>query len=137
MGRCARARLVLATGAIVAARSVFYRATTGPGIMLRPGGQRTWLNRYGRFCRGTAAAVVVTACDEAYRAALEPAERRECSSPAIAECAAPGTGRSRGADNRGPRRRAIPVLTRATVLGNRVGRRPRETRFLPRAAEGR
>ncbi|HEX4618816.1 MAG TPA: 2Fe-2S iron-sulfur cluster-binding protein, partial [Steroidobacteraceae bacterium] len=62
-----RAReVVLATGAIE--RPLVFPGNDRPGIMLA-GAARTWLNRYGAV-PGTRA-VVVTACDEAYRAALD------------------------------------------------------------------
>jgi len=62
-----RAReVVLATGAIE--RPLVFPGNDRPGIMLA-GAARTWLNRYG-VLPGTRA-VVVTACDEAYAAALE------------------------------------------------------------------
>src|SRR5579863_4875873 len=62
-----RAReVVLATGAIE--RPLVFPGNDRPGIMLA-GAARTWLNRYG-VLPGTRA-VVVTACDTAYQAALE------------------------------------------------------------------
>ena len=62
-----RAReVVLATGAIE--RPLVFPGNDRPGIMLA-GAARTWLNRYG-VLPGTRA-VVVTACDAAYEAALE------------------------------------------------------------------
>src|ERR1700681_2612714 len=62
-----RAReVVLATGAIE--RPLVFPGNDRPGIMLA-GAARTWLNRYA-VLPGTRA-VVVTACDEAYAAALE------------------------------------------------------------------
>ena len=62
-----RAReVVLATGAIE--RPLVFPGNDRPGIMLA-GAARTWLNRYGVL--PGARAVVVTACDAAYRAALD------------------------------------------------------------------
>src|SRR5207248_11046116 len=62
-----RAReVVLAAGALE--RPLVFPGNDRPGIMLA-GAARTWLNRYG-VLPGTRA-VVVTACDEAYDAALE------------------------------------------------------------------
>ena len=62
-----RAReVVLAAGAIE--RPLVFAGNDRPGIMLA-GAARTWLNRYG-VLPGTRA-VLVTACDEAYGAALE------------------------------------------------------------------
>ncbi len=62
-----RAReVVLATGAIE--RPLVFPGNDRPGIMLA-GAARTYLNRYG--VRPGARAVVVTACDEAYQAALD------------------------------------------------------------------
>ncbi|HEY6927635.1 MAG TPA: 2Fe-2S iron-sulfur cluster-binding protein, partial [Steroidobacteraceae bacterium] len=58
--------VVLATGAIE--RPLVFPGNDRPGIMLA-GAVRTYINRYG-VTPGTRA-VVVTACDEAYRAALD------------------------------------------------------------------
>jgi sarcosine oxidase, subunit alpha len=58
--------VVLATGAIE--RPLVFPGNDRPGIMLA-GAVRTYVNRYG-LTPGTRA-VVVTACDEAYRAALD------------------------------------------------------------------
>lgn len=58
--------IVLATGAIE--RPLVFPGNDRPGIMLA-GAVRTYLNRYG-VTAGTRA-VIVTACDEAYRAALD------------------------------------------------------------------
>jgi sarcosine oxidase subunit alpha len=58
--------IVLATGSIE--RPLVFPGNDRPGIMLA-GGVRTYVNRYG-VTPGTRA-VVVTACDEAYRAALD------------------------------------------------------------------
>ena len=109
-----RAReVVLATGAIE--RPLVFPGNDRPGIMLA-GAARTWLNRYG-VLPGTRA-VVVTACDEAYRAALELQEAGVFIA-SIAEVRArddgPWAAKARAA--------GIPVLTRATVLGTGGRRR--------------
>ena len=109
-----RAReVVLAAGAIE--RPLVFPGNDRPGIMLA-GAARTWLNRYG-VLPGTRA-VVVTACDEAYRAALELQEAGVFIA-SIAEVRAqddgPWAAKARTA--------GIPVLTRATVLGTGGRRR--------------
>ena len=109
-----RAReVVLTTGAIE--RPLVFPGNDRPGIMLA-GAARTWLNRYG-VLPGTRA-VVVTASDEAYAAALELQEagvfiatiadvRAAEDGPCAAQAHAAG----------------IPVLARATVLGTGGRRR--------------
>ena len=109
-----RAReVVLATGAIE--RPLVFPGNDRPGIMLA-GAARTWLNRYG-VLPGTRA-VVVTACDEAYPAALE-LQKAGVFIASIAEVRAgddgPWADKARAA--------GIPVLTRATVLGTGGRRR--------------
>jgi sarcosine oxidase subunit alpha len=109
-----RAReVVLATGAIE--RPLVFPGNDRPGIMLA-GAARTWLNRYG-VLPGTRA-VVVTACDEAYPAALELQEAGVFIA-SIAEVRArddgPWADKARAA--------GIPVLTQATVLGTGGRRR--------------
>ncbi len=128
-----RAReVVLATGAIErplvfpgndrpgimlagAARTWLNRGNDRPGIMLA-GAARTWLNRYG-VLPGTRA-VVVTACDEAYPAALE-LQQAGVFIATIADVRAaddgPWAAKARAA--------GIPVLPRATVLGTGGRRR--------------
>ena len=109
-----RAReVVLATGAIE--RPLVFPGNDRPGIMLA-GAARTWLNRYG-VLPGTRA-VVVTACDEAYLAALELQEAGVFIA-SIAEVRAHDEG-SWAAKARAA---GIPVLTRATVLGTGGRRR--------------
>ncbi|HEY0767739.1 MAG TPA: sarcosine oxidase subunit alpha family protein [Steroidobacteraceae bacterium] len=109
-----RAReVVLATGAIE--RPLVFPGNDRPGIMLA-GAARTWLNRYG-VLPGTRA-VIVTACDEAYAAALE-LQQAGVFIASIADV--------RAADD-GPwvataRAAGIPVLARATVLGTGGRRR--------------
>jgi sarcosine oxidase subunit alpha len=109
-----RAReVVLATGAIE--RPLVFPGNDRPGIMLA-GAARSFLNRYGVLA-GTRA-VLVTAADEAYQAALELQEagvylaavadvRSGADSPAIERARAAG----------------IPVLAGATVLGTSGRRR--------------
>jgi sarcosine oxidase, subunit alpha len=104
-----RAReVVLATGAIE--RPLVFPGNDRPGIMLA-GAARTWLNRYGVLPGSRA--VLVTAVDEGYAAALELqqagvfvaiiADVRASATPAAATARAAG----------------IPVLSGATVLGTR------------------
>jgi sarcosine oxidase, subunit alpha len=110
-----RAReVVLAAGAIE--RPLVFPGNDRPGIMLA-GAARTWLNRYG-VLPGTRA-VVVTACDAAYLAALE-LQAAGVYIACIAEV------RAGAADRDWARRVAaakIPLLTRATVLGTGGRRR--------------
>jgi sarcosine oxidase subunit alpha len=105
--------VVLATGAIE--RPLVFPGNDRPGIMLA-GAARSFLNRYGVLA-GTRA-VLVTAADEAYQAALELQEagvylaavadvRSGADSPAIERARAAG----------------IPVLAGATVLGTSGRRR--------------
>jgi sarcosine oxidase, subunit alpha len=108
-----RAReVVLAAGAIE--RPLIFPGNDRPGIMLA-GAARTWLNRYG--VRAGSRAVVVTAVDEAYTAALELQQSGVFIAaiadvrPAASSCA----GRARAA--------GIPVFTGATVLGTQGRRR--------------
>ena len=120
-----RAReVVLATGAIE--RPLVFPGNDRPGIMLA-GAARTWLNRYG-VLPGTRA-VVVTACDAAYEAALELQEAGVFIA-SIAEVRARDDGPWL------PKARAagIPVLTRATVLG--TGGRRRVNSILLAQREG-
>jgi sarcosine oxidase subunit alpha len=101
-----RAReVVLATGAIE--RPLVFAGNDRPGIMLA-GAARTWLNRYA--VRPGTRAVLVTAADEAYRAAFELDDAGvyvACIADSRADGAAAAAARARG----------IPVLTQATVLG--------------------
>ena len=101
-----RAReVVLATGAIE--RPLVFPGNDRPGIMLA-GAARTWLNRYAVLAGSRA--VVITAADDAYAAALELqqagvfiatiADVRAAESPWVARARAAG----------------IPVMTAATVL---------------------
>ncbi len=115
-----RAReVVLATGAIE--RPLVFPGNDRPGIMLC-GAARAWLNRYG-VLPGTRA-VVVTASDEAYEAALD-LHHAGVTVAMIAEvrAAAPAgpAGQARAA--------GIAVLTGATVLGTSGRRRVRAIRL--------
>jgi sarcosine oxidase, subunit alpha len=108
-----RAReVVLATGAIE--RPLVFPGNDRPGIMLA-GAARTWLNRYG-VLPGTRA-VLVTAADEAYTAALE-LQRAGVFVAAIADVRA-----QQGAAASAARAAGIPVVTAATVLGTSGRRR--------------
>jgi sarcosine oxidase, subunit alpha len=108
-----RAReVVLATGAIE--RPLVFPGNDRPGIMLA-GAARTWLNRYGVLA-GTRA-VLVTAADEAYEVALE----LEAAGVFIAAIADTRSGASAAAAQ--AHATAIPVLTRASVLGTSGRRR--------------
>jgi sarcosine oxidase subunit alpha len=109
-----RAReVVLATGAIE--RPLVFPGNDRPGIMLA-GAARTWLNRYG-VVPGTRA-VVVTACDESYRAALD----LEQAGVDIA-CIADVRASADGAWARRARAAGITVLHGVTVLGTGGRRR--------------
>ncbi|HEY2274396.1 MAG TPA: sarcosine oxidase subunit alpha family protein [Steroidobacteraceae bacterium] len=109
-----RAReVVLATGAIE--RPLVFPGNDRPGIMLA-GAARTWLNRFG-VVPGTRA-VVVTACDEAYRAALD-LERAGVDIACIVDV------RASAADGwaRLAREAGVSVLHGVTVLGTEGRRR--------------
>jgi sarcosine oxidase, subunit alpha len=107
-----RAReVVLAAGAIE--RPLVFAGNDRPGIMLA-GAARTWLNRFG-VLPGTRA-VLVTACDEAYGAALE-LQAAGVFVACIADTreASPCSERARAV--------GIPVLHAACVLGTQGRRR--------------
>ncbi|HVP33513.1 MAG TPA: sarcosine oxidase subunit alpha family protein [Steroidobacteraceae bacterium] len=108
-----RAReVVLAAGAIE--RPLVFPGNDRPGIMLA-GAARTYLHRYG-VVPGTRV-VVVTACDEAYRAALD-LEHAGVTVAAIADVrphAGPWAQRALEA--------GVPVLPGVTVLGTSGRRR--------------
>jgi sarcosine oxidase subunit alpha len=115
-----RAReVVLTTGAIE--RPLVFPGNDRPGIMLA-GAARTWLNRYG-VLPGTRA-VVVTACDQAYPAALE-LHQAGVFIATIADVRAPDDGpwaaQARAA--------GIRVLAGATVLGTSGRRRVNSIRL--------
>jgi sarcosine oxidase subunit alpha len=123
-----RAReVVLATGAIE--RPLVFPGNDRPGILLA-GAARAWLNRYG-VVPGSRA-VLVTACDEAYRAALELA-RAGVAIATIADVrtAGPGAAVARAAAESG-----IGVLKGVTVLGT-GGRRRVNSIVLARLEGGR
>jgi sarcosine oxidase subunit alpha len=122
-----RAReVVLATGAIE--RPLVFPGNDRPGIMLA-GAARTWLNRYG-VLPGTRA-VVVTASDEAYAAALELQRAGVfIASIADARSGADGVWATKARDA------GIPVLTRATVLGTAGRRRVNSIHLAQLDAEG-
>ena len=128
--RCWQVRaqqVVLATGAIE--RPLVFPGNDRPGMMLAAAA-RTYLNRYG-VIPGTRA-VVIAACDEAYRAAIELHQ----AGVAIAMI---GDVRS-GADGHWPeaaRRAGLPVLTHATVLETRGRLRIKAVRLARLDAERR
>ena len=105
-----RAReVVLATGAIE--QPLVFPGNDRPGIMLA-GAARTYLNRYG--VRAGTRAVVVTATDEAYRAALD----LQAAGVEIAAIADLRT-RAEGALPEAARRAGIEILVGASVTGTR------------------
>ncbi|HEV2287019.1 MAG TPA: 2Fe-2S iron-sulfur cluster-binding protein, partial [Steroidobacteraceae bacterium] len=123
-----RAReVVLASGAIE--RPLVFPGNDRPGIVLA-GAARTWLNRYG-VMPGTRA-VLVTACDEAYRAALELARAGVViATIADVRAAGPSAAAARAAAAAG-----IAVVTGVTVLGT-GGRRRISSVTLARVEGGR
>ena len=109
-----RAReVVLATGAIE--QPLVFPGNDRPGIMLA-GAARTYLNRYG--VRAGSRAVVVTATDAAYDAALDLAAAGVAVA-AIADLRA----RAEGDRVDAARREGIEILTGADVSGTRGGLR--------------
>ena len=105
-----RAReVVLATGAIE--QPLVFPGNDRPGIMLA-GAVQTYLNRYG--VRAGSRAVVVTATDSAYQAALD-LHAAGVQVGAIADL----RGSADGALPQMARRAGIETSTRATVLGTR------------------
>jgi len=101
--------VVLATGALE--RPLVFPGNDRPGCMLA-GAARTYLNRYGVLPGSRA--VLVTACDEGYRAALD----LHAAGVAIALIA--DVRDAAGGDlPAAARRSGIPVETRMTVLGTR------------------
>ena len=118
-----RAReVVLATGAIE--RPLVFPGNDRPGIMLADAA-RTWLNRYGVLAG--ARAVVVTASDDAYAAALE----LQAAGVFIANIVDVRPVESGFA----PKARAsgIPVVVGATVLGTAGRRRVESIRIAQRS----
>ena len=100
--------VVLATGAIE--RPLVFPGNDRPGILLAAAA-RTYLNRYGVLAGSRV--VVVTACDEAYRAALD-LHRAGVSIAAIIDARA---GAVDGALPEAARRAGLPIETQTTVLG--------------------
>jgi sarcosine oxidase, subunit alpha len=100
--------VVLATGAIE--RPLVFPGNDRPGILLAAAA-RTYLNRYGVLAGSRV--VLVTACDEAYRAALE-LHRAGVSIAAIIDVRA---GAAPGALPEAARRAGLPVETHTTVVG--------------------
>ena len=100
-------RVVLATGAIE--RPLVFPGNDRPGIMLA-GAAQTYLNRYG--VRVGSRAVIVTACDSAYQAALD----LNAAGVAIARIADVRSAPS-GVLPEAARRAGIAIQPRSTVLG--------------------
>jgi sarcosine oxidase, subunit alpha len=113
--------VVLATGAIE--RPLVFPGNDRPGIMLA-GAVRTYVNRYG-VIPGTRA-VVITACDEAYRAALD-LHRAGVYVALIADTRA----HAEGSLIEAAQHAGLPVQTRTTVVGT-TGRLRLETVQLAR-----
>ena len=109
-------RVVLATGAIE--RPLVFPGNDRPGIMLA-GAARNYLNRYG--VRVGARAVLVTADDAAYQAALD-LHAAGVAIVAIADLRVHASGALPGA----ARRAGIEVISAATVLGTSGDLRVRE-----------
>jgi sarcosine oxidase subunit alpha len=99
--------VVLATGAIE--RPLVFPGNDRPGIMLA-GAVRTYLNRYGVIPGSRA--VVVTACDEAYRAALDLHD-----AGVFIATIADVRGHAYGPLSEAARRAGLAVQTRTTVVG--------------------
>jgi len=100
--------VVLATGAIE--RPLVFPGNDRPGILLAAAA-RTYLNRYG--VRTGSRAVLVTACDEAYRAALD-LHRAGVTIAAIVDVR---PGPADGALPEAARRAGLSVETHMTVTG--------------------
>jgi sarcosine oxidase subunit alpha len=109
-----RAReVVLATGAIE--QPLVFPGNDRPGIMLA-GAAQAYLNRYG--VRAGSRAVLVTATDSAYQAALD-LQAAGVQIAAIAEL----RGSADGVLPQAARRTGIEIMTGASVLGTRGNRR--------------
>ncbi|MGO9803157.1 MAG: sarcosine oxidase subunit alpha family protein [Steroidobacteraceae bacterium] len=122
-----RAReVVLATGAIE--RPLVFPGNDRPGIMLA-GAARTWLNRYGVLAGSRA--VVVTADDSAYRAALELQR-----AGVVIACIADVRPAHQGPWVRRALEAGVTVLGAVTVLGT-GGRRRVNAIELARLEDGR
>ncbi|MGH8320154.1 MAG: sarcosine oxidase subunit alpha family protein [Steroidobacteraceae bacterium] len=103
-----RAReVVLATGAIE--RPLVFPGNDRPGILLAAAA-RTYLNRYGALAGSRA--VLVTACDGAYQAALD-LHREGASIKAIVDVRATSPD---GALPEAARRAGLPIETQSTVI---------------------
>ncbi len=109
-------RVVLATGAIE--RPLVFPGNDRPGIMLA-GAAQTYLSRYG--VRVGDRVVVVTACDAAYRAALD-LHAAGVALAAVADLRATPSGALPDA----ARRAGITILPGSTVLGTEGDLRVRE-----------
>ncbi len=103
--------VVLATGAIE--RPLVFPGNDRPGILLASAA-RTYLNRYGTLAG--LRAVVVTSCDEAYRAALD-LHRAGATIVAIVDVRAEDPGLGAGALPEAARRAGLPIEMQTTVLG--------------------
>ncbi|HEY7887301.1 MAG TPA: sarcosine oxidase subunit alpha family protein [Steroidobacteraceae bacterium] len=100
--------VVLATGAIE--RPLVFPGNDRPGILLAAAA-RTYLNRYGVLAGSRA--VLVTACDAAYQAALD-LHRAGISVKAIVDVR---SGSADGVLPEAARRAGLPIETRSTVIG--------------------
>jgi sarcosine oxidase, subunit alpha len=100
--------VILATGAIE--RPLVFPGNDRPGILLASAG-RTYLNRYGVLAGSRV--VLVTACDEAYRAALD-LHRAGARIAGIIDVRA---GAADGALPEAVRRAGLSIETQTTVLG--------------------
>ncbi|MDE2049644.1 MAG: sarcosine oxidase subunit alpha family protein [Gammaproteobacteria bacterium] len=100
--------VVLATGAIE--RPLVFPGNDRPGILLAAAA-RTYLNRYGALAG--ARAVLVTACDAAYQAALD-LHRAGVSIEAIVDVRA---GSADGALPEAARSAGLPIETQSTITG--------------------
>jgi sarcosine oxidase, subunit alpha len=100
--------VILATGAIE--RPLVFPGNDRPGILLASAG-RTYLNRYGVLAGSRV--VIVTACDEAYRAALD-LDRAGARIAGIIDVRAEAAD---GALPEAARRAGLPIERQTTVLG--------------------
>ena len=119
--------VVLATGAIE--RPLVFPGNDRPGILLAAAA-RTYLNRFGSLAGSRA--VVVTACDAAYQAALD-LHRAGASIKAIVDVRA---GPSNGALPEAARRAGLPIETQSTVIGTSGRLRVRAVRIQKVDASG-
>jgi len=121
------AQVVLAAGALE--RPLVFPENDRPGIMLA-GAARTYLGRYGVACGRRA--VVVTAHDQAYRAALD-LHAAGVAIAAIVDVRAEAEGEAPAA----ARAAGLPVRLASTVIGTAGRLRVRSARVAPVAADGR